>query len=361
MVLDVYYRAGGVELGLMRKARDLLTPPRPVLSRFHKAHFGGLILFLNFFGYSKVMKRVRHPLTIIAIFVVIVTFFTSHTTYAAEPAQLINVSPSSTALSVEPGASAKGIVTVINQGTTSFQTKLTVSPYYVKNLQYTPSFTQLPGTIDPSTWVQFTSPITATVESKKLFDATYTVTVPAGTAPGGYYAVIFAETDVPNDAGSGVAARSRVGDILYITVNGNVTQAGTANAANLPLVITQDQVPLLVTVGNQGSVHFQTTINTNIKDMFNQTAFSYQANAYVLPQTARQLTTTWSPQAAVGIYRIEQTVSLPKGEEKLPIKWVVVVKPWVILVLIAIIILIILTLLFMVGRRIQKGKESHHI
>jgi hypothetical protein len=269
----------------------------------------------------------------------------------------MNVTPSSTNIKVDPGASTKSSVDIINVGQGAFNVSVSSSPYHVDGLNYDPKFTQLPGTVDPSKWVHFITTTANTVEAQKLVTIDYTVDVPKGTAPGGYYAVIFAQTDITNKSGSGVATHGRVGDILYITVNGAVKTAGTATAIVLPTVITDDQVAIKTIVGNEGGLHFQTSVDTVVKDIFGKATFSFKANAYILPQTQRLLSTTWNPQASIGIYKIERSISLPHGPDQLKTQWVLIIKPWVIIVLIAIIILTV----SMTIRNIKRSRNKRSL
>jgi len=296
-------------------------------------------------------------LLFLAIIGIASILLTGPSAHAADSLQLINVTPSSTALSVDPGASVKGSVDVINLGKNPFNVTMLTTPYQVAGLSYDPSFKQLPGTVNPSEWIHFTTATKNTLAAQKLSTVEYTVDVPKGTAPGGYYAVIFAQMDSVSTT-TGVTTHSRVGDILYITVNGAVKKQGTASAPKIPSVITHTPVALKTIVSNEGGVHFQTNVTTNVNNLFNKTIFSHTANAYVLPQTERQLSTDWSPTAPLGIYRIERDVTLPNGTTTLPAQWVLVMKPWVIIVLIVMIIVIVSLVLQGIQKNGRKRRET---
>lgn len=275
--------------------------------------------------------------------------------YAESPLQQINVTPSSTQITVDPGASSTPrSVDIINVSQAPFTVAVTSNPYHVEGLAYDPRFTQLPGTVDASKWVRFTSAVKAEVPAQKLFSVDYVITVPDGTPPGGYYAVLFAETAIKTDALSGITTRGRVGDILYISVAGDVKTEGTAKVVKTPSLVIDIPVTLGVIVGNQGGVHFQTTADTIVKDMFGNKTFSYTAKAYILPQTQRALNTTWSPQASLGVYHIERTVLLPGGQKNLETETVVVIKPWVIIALIVGIILIVISAIISIHNASRK-------
>jgi hypothetical protein len=279
-------------------------------------------------------------MAIVAVAFVFSLFSLGHPTYADTPTQLVNITPSSTEIKVDPGGSTQGSVDVINQGSMAFKVTLSSEPYRVTGLNYNPSFTPLPGAVDASKWITFNSVVSQDLASKKLLPVDYTVTAPIGTQPGGYYAVIFAETS-SDTTQSGVIPRGRVGDIIYITVNGTVTESGTVSAPKVPFLTTSQSVPLSVIVGNTGGLHFQTTVEIYAKTIFGKTVFSNTENRYVLPQTQREITEVWKPGVPIGIYKVQRNASLPDGVKNLMDRWVIVVEPWVFVALVGVIFVII--------------------
>lgn len=293
----------------------------------------------------------------LAIIGIIGLVFMSPSAYALTTTQIVNVTPSLTELRADPGGSTEGKVDVINIGKSDFKVSLSSSPYHVSEPNYTPEFTALPGTVDPSKWVHFTTTTNSVVAAQKVFTTNYRIDVPKGTAPGGYYAVIFAETSPAEASQSNVVTHGRIGDILYITVNGAVKTKGTATASTIPTVIVSTPLRLGVTVANEGGLHFKSAATTQIKDIFGRTAFTNDMPAYVLPQTQRTFTTAWSPSAAIGIYQINRTALLPEGQVNLPSKWVLVIQPWVIIVLIVIIVLLVIISILSIRHQGRKRRE----
>ena len=150
------------------------------------------------------MIKHRSPkivLTVLGLFAFLIIPF--NTVHAQTPSQAISLSPATTQVSIDPGKSASDKIEVINTGDDSFNVTFSVAPYYVTGQNYDPHFTQLPGTVDASKWITITS-TKATLESHKVLAENYTISVPANTAPGGYYAVIFAETSQSNVSAGGV-------------------------------------------------------------------------------------------------------------------------------------------------------------
>jgi hypothetical protein len=273
---------------------------------------------------------------------------------AAEGSQHIAATPSSAELTIAPGKSASENLEIINQGTDSFRVKAYVAPYHVQGIDYDPQFTQLPGTVNASKWVTLTTPEATTLAPGKLLHIAYQVQVPAGTAPGGYYAVIFAET-TPTKNANGVVAHNRVGEILYLTVAGKVETKGKVEGPNLDRFNMSGTLSVPTLVSNTGGVHFQSKVTVTVKNVFGKTIFTQSEQRYVLPQTQRQVVIQWDNLAPLGIYKISREATVPGGRQQLPARWVVMVQPW----LLVAILIIAAALITAIVRRIQGRRKSH--
>ena len=253
------------------------------------------------------------------------------------------MSPSSAELSAPPGGSDQNSISVINGGSSPFAVKVYAEPYQVNGLNYDPSFKLLPGKTDPSAWVDVAASTTGTIGANQTMTFNYTVRVPAGTTPGGYYAELFAET-LPN-AGTGVTSHSRVGSILYITVQGNVVQAGSLKPMPLSAVKVGSNLTLGAQVENTGGLHFITTVNLKlINPLTKKVTYSASLERYVLPQTTRQISAVATPSSPIGIYKFEASAVILGHTQTLPTRWIVVIHP---ITLIAIPIIIILVVIYL--------------
>jgi hypothetical protein len=270
------------------------------------------------------------------------------------PSQAITLSPTSTDVAVDPGATASKKLDIINSGSDAFTVKITTSPYYVSGENYDPQFTQLPGTIDASAWVH-PSVDTAKVEGMKTLTIPFTIEVPKGTASGGYYAVIFAETSSDNET-TGVVSHNRVGDILYITVNGDIKSGGSLTGNPLPSVSFVGSVPLSTKISNTGGTHFITDAIYTVTDLSGNQVFSATTERYVLPQTEREISSTWSPQTLFGVFTVHRSATIAGNTRTLPDEKIIVINPWI-FVVIAFIIGLLVAILFNRARR-RHSKEK---
>lgn len=276
-------------------------------------------------------------------------------TYAATAAQNIIMSPASVQVSAKPGQSVTGSFDTFDAGTEPFNYKVYAAPYRVQGQHYDPSFTSLPGKTDASTWLTITSNQTGTIKPKKHVRVTYTLSIPKDTAPGGYYAVLFAET-IPDTTAQGVATTNRVGNILYITAEGAIRQAGSLQPASLPPVVFGSSLSLPTTVANTGGTHFTTTAYNSVTSLFGSTVFQDKASRYVLPETKRTIDATWKFRAPFGVYRIKQSADILGKRHTSPDRWIFVMQWWALAVLAAGIVLTGLWQL--IRRRYNHKKEA---
>ncbi len=254
----------------------------------------------------------------------------------AQAAQLQNatltLSPSSQQVALDAGATKSLSLSLRSDGT-AYPVRVYSSAYRVTGEAYDPSFTPLPGTVDPSGWVHV--PQQAVIVPAAIpLTVPFSLTVPPGTAPGGYYAVLFAESAADASDSGNLRRVVRVGEVLYITVNGPITRSGVARSFSVPRLELADSLPLSVDVANTGGVHFQATVMVSGADLFGRERFHASlADRYVLPQTVRRIGASWDGLPLLGVYRLSATATLPTGVVALPSQWVLVIRPWLVVVL----------------------------
>jgi hypothetical protein len=256
----------------------------------------------------------------------------------------ITMTPSSTRLQALPGGSASSQFTVINEGNTGYNIDLSTEPYYAVGDNYLPKFTLLPGKTNASAWIRLKEQNAIYLPAHKTQSISYALSVPAGVAPGGYYAVIFAETEPTTPNNEGIITHNRVGDILYITVEGPVTKKGTIVSTGLPRFEFGDSLPISLLVQNSGGIYFLADVNVSSQGIGHKTAFNASLQRYVLPQTERLVSVTWKSLPLLGIYKISRSAMIFGGNQNLPVQQVIIIRSWL-LILIALIGLAAIVLL----------------
>jgi hypothetical protein len=293
---------------------------RPSISKVHTIVFGGLLVAISALVLSQ------------------------GTAKADNTGYIITMSPSSTELSANPGASTNSTFAAVNEGTAGYTLGLSVAPYHVAGVNYDPEFNVLPGKTDASKWLHLNTASGQILGPGKAQTISYSLNVPAGTAPGGYYAVIFASAIPPTN--NGVTAINRVGDIIYITVNGPVKKTGDLKSVGLPYVSFAKKLSMGALVQDTGGVHFITNVNVKVKSIFGHVAYNANLQRYVLPQTERLVSTTWTNVPLFGIYEVSRSATVFGKTLQLPNHWLVIISP-VLLICIILGIALIVAAIFM--------------
>ncbi len=277
----------------------------------------------------------------------------------ASAAQSVAITPTSTEQVVQPGGQVKGTVQVLNQADTPFDVKLYTAPYSVTGEDYDPSFTPIPGATQASDWIKLSTSSTS-LRSYSGSSIDYTVTVPANTAPGGYYGVIFAETQSKVE-GSGVTTLKRVGSVIYIRVAGQVTESGRVVSWQVAW-LQQPNLSQAVRIENSGGTFFTATIKTEVRDIFGRPKFSYSQKRKILPGKIRRIQIVWDKTPPIGLFVVAGQVDMLGKSNQLASKYVLVLSQDARNAILAIVIIIILfSLVKRILRRRKKKRDGTQI
>lgn len=263
----------------------------------------------------------------IAILAVIISVFAMvaqmSPVQAATPSdRSLGISPLRSELTILPGTSFDGRLTLTNSGKESLLINLNTEIFNVTNTQYDYSFTDS-GT--GSDWVTF-SEDTVTILPGKSSTVDYKVAVPIQTEPGGRYISMFASSS-PSTSAGGVTSINRVASLLYITVDGDVTRTGKVLTFNSPIV-SIDNPTWTTTVQNSGSTHFRSPYNVTVKTLFGgQTIATNQNDALILPSSVRLLSQSIPEPDWLGIYRLDYTVGLGDVPAQQETRWMLYLPP----------------------------------
>lgn len=271
--------------------------------------------------------------------------------------QVITLTPTSLDRVIQPGSSYNGSFEILNQGQGGYTFHVYAAPYGVKNEDYTPNFsTPLPGAPNVTSWFKF-STTSVHVDPGQSATVNYTITMPANTPPGGYYAAAFAETKLPPKANS-IVLNERVGEIFYLQAAGPVAQKGE-------LLTWQSgffqEPPLTSTLRlkNAGGVHYRAVINLDVQDIFGHDKYKLQTVKEVLPQTIRKVSLPWQKTPSIGLFKVKGTVSFLNQKKTLPTTWVLVMSQPIRIIFLVVLLAIILLLAFRAGYiRRRPSKKS---
>jgi hypothetical protein len=296
----------------------------------------------------------RFILTLGLIILPLMVFATSQVHAAS---QAITMTPTTSSPVINPGGTYKNSFQVINQGQGTYAFQVYTAPYHVSGEDYTPDFSPVPNELPVNNWFSLSNS-GSQIDPGQSAKINYTIAVPPKTVPGGYYAVIFAQTQFPKTANS-ITLNERVGEIFYIEVAGPVTQKGAILAWSSPLL---QKPPLSATLRleDTGGLYYPATIHIKVKDLFGNTKYSLLTIKEVLPQTIRRIDINWTKAPSLGLFKVTGTVSFLNRNHVLATQWVLVMSQSVRLGFIIgfVILLIIIVLRAFRHRKVKLHKKS---
>jgi len=257
---------------------------------------------------------VKFYLSLITALIFSGLFLTS--TVNAEAGQSITIGPSIVSLNLKPGTSTSADLSVINSGPVGYSYNIYALPYGVENQNYQPSFKNLPGFANITSWFNL-SYSSGYLNSGQSLNLKYTVNVPKDTAPGSYYVAIFAESAsrVPQLAKPQVSISQRVGALIYINVAGNALEKGSISSWSISF-FQSPPVKADLKLSNAGKLYYVSHINIYFRDILGGVKYRFVDQKIVIPKVVRNIPVVWPKAPSIGLFKANGTVTI-YGQRKL--------------------------------------------
>lgn len=137
-------------------------------------------------------------------------------------AKALTVSPVKAELEIDPGKRLHSQLVLTNERQDTKIYYISVQNFNAKDESGVPQFS--PKKDGLASWVEVESKIVLGPKEQK--DVPFSIAVPLGTEPGGYFAGIFASAVPPEERSNGdVAVETQVGSLLLVRVSGAVTES----------------------------------------------------------------------------------------------------------------------------------------
>lgn len=301
------------------------------------------------------MKRAIATLGIVAALITGSLLSTASPAYAAdqEDNENITLTPAVSRPSLDAGQRLDSKMTVINNGASEYTFVVYARPYSVTDEQYDPNFTEVNEKTQAYQWVEFSQTEYQLAAGQRV-DVPYTITVPENAAGGGHYAVLFAETQPPAGSdGSSVMRKKRVGSLLYMTVSGQVNQAGSVESWDTRTWQTKRPVTSTVRLKNTGNTHFQANVQVQYNNLLGKKRFEFNKDLLILPGTTRRIPIEWADAPIFGIYKASGTVHYLDKNDILPAHYIILLPANILLV--ALVIIVFTVLLVFLKKRSNKA------
>lgn len=161
----------------------------------------------------------------------------------------ISVSPLRQSVAIDPGKTETMFIAVKNDVTSTVRITGEVEAFSIDEQTGRPVF----GKSDPATaWIT-TADAAMTLRPGEEKNIPFTISIPAGTAPGGHYLGLFARAIRNGGAGE---VGSRIGSLLFLYVGGVIQETLTREVFSVkPNVIFFGPAEIFLQVKNNGTIH----------------------------------------------------------------------------------------------------------
>ncbi len=214
----------------------------------------------------------------------------------AVPARALTISPARVEISGDPGAQVGGQFTLINEQSTAQTFYVSYENFSAQGETGAPAFSSEKTGLD--TWITIPES-SITIAPGQIEQVPYTISIPAGTDPGGYFSVVFLSTTPPSAGGGQVSIGAKIGMLLLLRVNGNVAEsAGISQFDKNGHGFFYKTLPVALRYKfhNGGGDRVEPTGQVTIRDTLFLPAAHLDANnetGNILPGSTRQFIVTW--------------------------------------------------------------------
>lgn len=267
----------------------------------------------------------------------------------------ITLSPAVAKPKFDTGQTISKNLTVINDGNQAYTFLVSAAPFSVKDEQYDPDYTTVNKVTKAYQWVQF-SKTSFKLKPGESVKVPYTINVPSDAAPGGHYAVLFAEPQPPVGQQNSVTRKKRVGSLLYMTVNGDIKLSGKVDSWSTQLWQKKTPITSDLRIQNTGNTHFQADLSVSYSNIFGKKKFTLNQQALILPGTTRELPINWKNSPALGVYKVAGQAKFLGHTEQLPQKFIIYAPYWFIYTIIG--LLVVIVVVTIAKRKVKKSKRN---
>lgn len=251
-----------------------------------------------------------------------VSAFLNPTPVAAKTGDIVvSLRPSEQDLELTPGKTYEESVVVYNIGGADFDFSVEAAPYQTKDNSYEPDFFSENSYTKLANWITFEQ-TDFSVKADTSAEVKFTIAVPDDAPGGGQYAAILIRLGDADSESEGVGIISQLAATIHGHVKGNaVRRDGKMISHDFPTIFLSNPVTVTSVFENTGNIDYRVTESWTIRDFFtnreyvgpesaNDTGYVYGTlSAAILPGTERTLKLSWQDTPAIGVFRVEQTIS----------------------------------------------------
>jgi len=245
------------------------------------------------------------------------------------PARGLLITPLRQYLSVDAGHGTQSSFSVANLTSNPLSVSLSVEQFSVTDYTYDYTF-HAPA----NNWLHIDQSVVI-LQPNQTRDISYSLDVPARSAPGGYYYTLLASANL---ASGGVSSTLQAADLAYVTVNGKLSTVSHLEDSSIQLISFGRTIPFRLRPINTGNVYSFVYIGGQLHGLFTKPAETSSAHV-LLPGKVRSLSGSIPSPALPGIYRATYGYKTASNWVVQQSRWVVYIPPWSVAFVLAIAIL----------------------
>jgi hypothetical protein len=207
----------------------------------------------------------------------------------------LQISPLKQYIAMDAGTDKTGTFTIANLTTSPMAVEFSRKRFSVSDFAYNYKFSK-----PDKNWLALSIP-SITLQPGQSKSIPFTITIPAGSAPGGYYYTFIASATARSE---GVVSTVQATSLLFLTVNGKLITSSEVQKSWINHISYGTDISYAFDIKNTGNVHYFVYPAGHLMGWF--TGKDTLGPAHVLlPGTIRTVNSTITPPLLPGIYRAE--------------------------------------------------------
>lgn len=226
------------------------------------------------------------------------------------------VSPMNQFISLTPGETYSGVITVANPSGASSDITYSarVTPYNVIGQEYQADLATISNYSQIVNWVDLPAP-TGTISPNNTAEIPFTITIPADAPAGGQYASIIISQLPAVSSDTTISSSVGIASIIYADIGGTTVHEGEVLDTTLPGFSFTTPVSISTLVTNTGNVHETAYITLSIinnitgERIFPAKDQSDTFSEVIMPESTRLVVRQLDNLPALGAVSVTQTIS----------------------------------------------------
>lgn len=306
------------------------------------------------------MKTIRKKILILIILASSIYYLGSSSVFA-QTAIPLTVMPARNQISVDPGEKAVLTINFYNQSNDPISGFFRAADFIVDDNQGTPrlieNIEEAPKKYAASNWIDlFYDRATLPANDKVSLQAT--INVPANAHPGGRYVAIFFQqgNTVPGETGAdqeaGVGTNIRLASLIYIKVNGPITEKALVARFFVPTFFEYGPVRVTTDILNRGDYHITPRGIITLTDLTGGVVDQkVLKEKNIFPDISRKYDSELGGKWMIGRYKVSLSGSYGESGQALTAATYVWVFPW----RVALVVILTLIIILLLGSNFYKN------